>query len=192
MTDSSLYHREPRIYRRCPRRSLRTYIVGRRLKTITELSQDQPVVHTAQRGRCLKTLVSSRPSQRVSGLFWASPVDLSLRRWVRAKMEKSRTQRWPGTTWDSKTMASFLWSPHTGISCAISPAPEITKEQNLPGDLGWSTHKIRDIILPAVTYTIYRIQANAQILKSMWEKSPWSVKMIWRWIKVSRLSLLII
>lgn len=67
-------------------------------------------------------------------------------------------------------MASFLWSPHTGVSCAISPAPEVTKEQNLPGDLGWSTHKIRDFILPAVTYTIYRIQAEAQILKSMWEE----------------------
>lgn len=58
--DSRLYHREPRVYWRCPRRSLRTCIASRRLKTIAELSQDQPVVHAAQRGRCLKTLFSSK------------------------------------------------------------------------------------------------------------------------------------
>lgn len=168
--DSSLYHREPRIYWRCPRRSLRTYIASRRLKTIAELSQDQPVVHTAQRGRCLKTLVSSKA---LSEGFWAllgKPCGSKSNEVGQSRDGEVWDSEMPGTTWVSKTMASFLSSPHKGISCAISPAPKITKEQSLPGDLGWSTHKIRDIILPAVTYTVCRIQAEAQILQSTWEE----------------------
>lgn len=90
--DSRLYHREPRVCWRCPRRSLRTCIASRRLKTIAELSQDQPVVHAAQRGRCLKTLFSSKALSEGVWALLGKPCGSKSKRWVRAKTEKSGTQ----------------------------------------------------------------------------------------------------